>query len=147
MLTELQELGLSDQGLRDLLDRATRAGVLFGSRGSSLGLAQGSPLSPVLCNAWLHRLDEAMRSEAESRGWSWLRYADDAACLCPDAAEVEVAMTRLEEAVRERGQALHGLKSGVRAVEGWDWLGATWRDGRWESPTRKSKPSWARRKR
>ncbi|MDE3066353.1 MAG: hypothetical protein KGJ60_02260 [Verrucomicrobiota bacterium] len=48
-------------------------------RSSVAGLAQGSPLSPLLANIVLHRLD----AELEAAGWEFARYADDCLVLLP----------------------------------------------------------------
>ncbi|HOK07700.1 MAG TPA: CRISPR-associated endonuclease Cas1 [Syntrophales bacterium] len=48
--------------------------------GDGVGLPQGSPLSPVLSNLFLHRFDRDMERE----GFRLIRYADDFVVLFPD---------------------------------------------------------------
>ncbi|HOF05358.1 MAG TPA: CRISPR-associated endonuclease Cas1 [Syntrophales bacterium] len=48
--------------------------------GEGVGLPQGSPLSPVLSNLFLHRFDRDMERE----GFRLIRYADDFVVLFPD---------------------------------------------------------------
>jgi len=53
-----------------------------------LGLAQGSPLSPLLCNLWLDGLDTAL----ERPGLRVVRYADDFVILCKTEARANKAL-------------------------------------------------------
>lgn len=55
------------------------------------GLAQGSPLSPVLSNITLNALDRAMALE----GAAFIRYADDFMLLSPTQAGLDAAQERL----------------------------------------------------
>jgi CRISPR-associated protein Cas1 len=53
------------------------------------GVAQGSPLSPLLANLYLDGFDEAIAADAERR---LVRYADDFVILCRDVASAEIAL-------------------------------------------------------
>ncbi len=68
---------VKDKGLMKLLGRFLRAGVVVDGRlePTSLGVPQGSPVSPILSNILLDELD----SELEARGHKFVRYADDVA--------------------------------------------------------------------
>lgn len=52
-----------------------------------VGTLQGSPLSPLLANVYLHPFDVWLTG----RGHQLVRYADDWLILCPDAATTEAA--------------------------------------------------------
>jgi len=66
---------LADEGVANLIQRTLACGVYEHGvvRATSVGLAQGSPLSPLLANIVLHRLDRCLESE----GCEFARYADD----------------------------------------------------------------------
>ena len=86
-----------------------------------LGLHQGSPLSPLLCNLYLDLFDRAMLT----RGYRAIRYSDDIAIPVPDRGSAEVA---LSEAGRELGElrlSLDPVKSQVLSFdEGVSFLGS-----------------------
>ena len=68
---------VKDKGLMKLLGRFLRAGVVADGRlqSTTLGVPQGSPVSPILSNILLDELD----TELEARGHKFVRYADDVA--------------------------------------------------------------------
>jgi CRISPR-associated protein Cas1 len=75
------------------------------------GLAQGSPISPVLANLYLHPLDREM----ERLGHRLIRYADDFV-VPARTREAAVAARGDAAAILHRRQlALHPAKTGVRA--------------------------------
>ena len=81
--------------------------------GRGLGLHQGSPLSPLLCNLYLDLFDRAMLA----RGYRAIRYADDIAIPVPDRGSAETA---LSEAARELGElrlSLYPVKSQVQSFD------------------------------
>ena len=82
-----------DRAVLALIRTLLRAGVMEdGSlRRSASGTAQGGPLSPLLCNAYLHRLDRAW--QAGEHG-VLVRYVDDAVVMCD---------TRNRRRLRSRG--------------------------------------------
>ena len=49
------------------------------------GTPQGSPISPLLANIALHRLDEAWQAGGRRLG-VLIRYADDFVVVCPPAS-------------------------------------------------------------
>jgi CRISPR-associated protein Cas1 len=59
----------------------------------SKGVPQGSPLSPLLANLYLDRLDEAFLH----RGHKLVRFADDFVVLCKDRPQAEAALEMSEE--------------------------------------------------
>lgn len=66
---------IRDKGMLRLIARYLRAGVYEDGKvtPTARGVPQGGPLSPLLANTYLDRLDK----ELESRGLSFCRYADD----------------------------------------------------------------------
>lgn len=67
------------------------------------GIAQGSPLSPLLANLYLDALDEAL----EGKGVRLVRFADDFVILCKKRDTAEEALTLAEDTLRAHGLELH----------------------------------------
>ncbi|WP_414897034.1 CRISPR-associated endonuclease Cas1 [Rhodovulum sp. YEN HP10] len=85
-----------------------------------LGLAQGSPLSPLLSNLYLDRLDDAL----DRRDVAVVRFADDFVLLCRSREAAAKALTRAENLLEAHGLELHG--DGTRIVDfdrGFEFLG------------------------
>jgi group II intron reverse transcriptase/maturase/CRISPR-associated endonuclease Cas1 len=84
------------------------------------GLAQGSPLSPLLANLYLDRLDEAFaRRKARI-----VRYADDFVILCETTADAEAALEKAKALLSEQGLRLNTERSRVLSFEkGFRFLG------------------------
>lgn len=53
----------------------------------AVGIPLGAVLSPLCCNVYLHRLDQALTA----RGYALVRYADDFCAFCATRVEAEVA--------------------------------------------------------
>ncbi|WP_377292719.1 CRISPR-associated endonuclease Cas1 [Rhizobium sp. SG2393] len=84
------------------------------------GLAQGSPLSPLLANLYLDRLDEAFAA----RGARIVRFADDFVVLTETARTAEAAMAQVERLLAEAGLVLNRDKTTVTTFEqGFRFLG------------------------
>lgn len=77
------------------------------------GVAQGSPLSPLLANLYLDVLDEAM----SSGGVRIVRYADDFVVLAKDRPAVEAARGRVAALLARHGLALDPEKTRVRSYD------------------------------
>ncbi len=75
------------------------------------GVAQGSPLSPLLANLYLDALDEAL----EGRGVRLIRFADDFVVLCKRRRDADKALEELAGILAGHGLELHG--SGTRIVD------------------------------
>jgi len=96
------------------------------------GTAQGSALSPLLSNLYLHGLDELM-SEA---GVCYARFADDFVALCRTRHEAEAVLTTIQAWVEEHGLHLHPGKTRVgnclEKGQGFEFLGYRFEAGkRW----------------
>ncbi len=115
-----------DRHLLKLLRVLVRAGVIEDGavRRSVSGTPQGGPLSPVLCNVYLHRLDR----DWQTRGVGVLvRYADDLVVMCRSKAEAEGALAALKAVLAELGLELKAAKTRIvhlrEGGEGLDFLG------------------------
>jgi len=73
------------------------------------GLAQGSPLSPLLANLYLDRVDEAFHE----RGSRFVRFADDFVILTKTRAGAEAALKKAEMLLEEHGLKLNSDKTRV----------------------------------
>ena len=112
----VEALGLTDAPLGSLV----RDSVRYGAPRLGFGLAQGSPLSPPLCNAVLHDVDAALRGRP-----GYLRYADDVVVLCDGHEAAAEACREVVEALEAVGLRPNLRKTAVRPLEpGWAWLGA-----------------------
>jgi|HubBroStandDraft_1064217.scaffolds.fasta_scaffold00196_9 CRISPR-associated protein Cas1 len=84
------------------------------------GLPQGSPISPLLANLHLDRLDEAFAA----RGARIVRFADDFVILCESRAGAEAALTKVEKLAAEHGVSLNRDKTRVTSFDqGFRFLG------------------------
>lgn len=84
------------------------------------GIALGMPISPLLCNIYLHRLDQAL-----VRGrWAVVRYADDFVICCHTRQQAERALAVTGEILAGLKLRLEPTKSRVSSYdEGFDFLG------------------------
>lgn len=77
------------------------------------GIAQGSPLSPVLANLYLDDLDESLARG----GLRIVRYADDFVVLTRDRPGAEAALTRIQRLLANHGLTLDPQKTGIRSYD------------------------------
>ena len=117
-----------DRQMLKLLRCWLRAGIFEGGviTASGEGTPQGSPISPLLANVALHRLDRAWQSTA-CRAGSLVRYADDFVVVCRTAAQAMQAEQRAGAVLAEAGLQLSSEKTRIveltRSKEGFDFLG------------------------
>lgn len=117
-----------DRQMLKLLRCWLRAGIFEGGivlePGS--GTPQGSPISPLLANIALHRLDEAMQA-GEHRTGRLVRYADDFVVVCPTADRAAEAQRRAVTVLADLGLTLSPAKTRIveltRGKQGFDFLG------------------------
>lgn len=84
------------------------------------GIAQGSPLSPLLANLYLDAFDERIAGP-DAR---LLRYADDFVVLTRTREAAEALLERCREGLDELGLSLNQEKTAIRSVEeGFTFLG------------------------
>ena len=115
-----------DQSVLTLLRAMLRAGVMRDGqvRRPVTGVPQGGPLSPLLCNVFLHQVDRVWDVRVHG---VLVRFADDAVVLCRSRRQAEAALARLTLLLAELGLELNPAKTGiVHLVEGgggFDFLG------------------------
>jgi RNA-directed DNA polymerase len=94
------------------------------------GTVQGSPLSPLLSNLYLHALDKIM----SEKGYKWIRFADDSVVICNSGAEAETTLNDMREWMHENGLRLHPDKTRIgncrKKEQGFDFLGYHFERGR-----------------
>jgi group II intron reverse transcriptase/maturase len=139
-----------DRQMLKLLRCWLRAGIFEGGviTEPGSGTPQGSPISPLLANIVLHRLDAAWQAEGQQAG-ALVRYADDFVVVCPTAARADEAQRRAAMVLRTLGLSLSPQKTRIveltkgkegfdflgfhlRKVESWKWRGK-WYLQRWPS--------------
>jgi RNA-directed DNA polymerase len=108
-----------------IVRRLLRAPVLDGTDliPSTVGVAQGSPLSPLLANIALDPLDKWLTS----RGFPFARYADDTMVLLPSRHEAELMRSAAASQLADMGLALNAAKTKLSAPEQASFLGFTFR--------------------
>lgn len=119
---------VSDRRVLRLIRRILEAGVLDGETLShpGEGAPQGGPLSPLLANAVLHRLDRDWAKRHQRLG-VLVRYADDEVICCPTEERAEAALAALADILEGLGLTLSRSKTRIVCVadgtEGFDFLG------------------------
>jgi group II intron reverse transcriptase/maturase len=117
---------VSDQGVLKLLRAMLRAGVMEEGtvRRPVSGAPQGGPISPLMANVYLHRLD---RQWSTRRHGVLCRYADDLVVMCASRQQAEAALERLRVLLAELGLEPKEAKTRIVHLdvggEGLDFLG------------------------
>lgn len=86
------------------------------------GVAQGSPLSPILANLFLDSFDEKVKS------WPvrLIRYADDFIILTKTKEEAEAVLTQTQTCLSEIGLCIKKEKTSIKSIkDGFRFLGMT----------------------
>lgn len=151
MLMEMLRSRIADETLMRLVGKCLHVGVLDGERYLEPveGTAQGSSLSPLLGNVYLHHVldvwfEREVRPQLSGRA-ALVRYADDFVLCFEHADDAERMWNMLEERFKKFGLALHPKKSrsfpfhpphdrGGKGSATFDFLGFTlyWRRTRYE---------------
>ena len=122
LMTLLSEK-IADGKVLGLIQKYLDAGVLEEGKGrqrSTSGTPQGSVISPLLANLYLHPLDVMM----EETGRKMVRYADDFVVLCQSREEAEKALETIQKWVTSAGLQLHPKKTRIASLaEGFEFLG------------------------
>lgn len=125
LMTAIEER-VADQSALKLIRRILRAGVMQDGqvRREVTGTAQGGPISPLLCNVYLHRIDRAWD---EREHGVIVRFADDALVMCRTRRQAEAALARLRVLLAELGLEPKEAKTAIIHLEeggpGMDFLG------------------------
>lgn len=135
---------VQDSGVMNLLALWLANGRRF--RHPDRGIAQGMPISPLLCNVYLHSLDQSLTR----RRWALVRYADDFIVCCRSQSEVDSVQALVEDVLGNLRLRLDPKKTAITSFDqGFDFLGVhfeadsysfTWEDKRFriQGPT----PRW-----
>ncbi len=119
------EAEIADRRVLKMIETYLKQGILEGTKSYAAleeGTPQGSVISPLLANIYLHPMDRAMEAE----GYGLVRYADDSVVMCRTQAEAERALARIRELIESRGLMLHSEKTKLvdaTAPGGFDFLG------------------------
>ena len=117
-----------DRQMLKLLRCWLRAGIFEGGviREPGSGTPQGSPISPLLANIALHRLDQAWQASERQTG-KLVRYADDFVVVCPTADRAQESQRRAAMVLADLGLSLSSEKTRIveltKDKEGFDFLG------------------------
>jgi RNA-directed DNA polymerase len=124
-LMQAVEERVCDQPVLKLLRAILRAGVMEDGqvRRAVTGTPQGGPLSPLMCNVYLHRLDRAW----DGHDGVLARFADDLVVMCWSASQAERALARLTDLLASLGLEPKAAKTRIVYLEvggeGFDFLG------------------------
>ena len=127
-LMQAVEERISDRTVLGLLRATLRAGVLEDGqvRREVTGTPQGGPLSPLLCNVYLHQLDRVW--DIRQHG-VLVRYCDDLVVMCSTRQQAQEALARLKTVLAGLGLELKATKTRIvhltegKGAEGFDFLG------------------------
>lgn len=110
-LRELVAHHVPDERLQGLIAQWLQAPVDEGGRRTvpTKGIAQGSPLSPLLANLYLDALDEAILGQS----LHLVRYADDFIILCREKAQAEDALELTSDVLQDLKLGLNNDKTRI----------------------------------
>ncbi len=110
-----QTLLRSDTLMRQLLQQAITQPFVFAGQlhPRQHGLAQGSPLSPLLTNLMLTRLDKAL----DTARFRYVRYADDFVVLARCRADAAEVLTHIRQILGDDGLHLAEHKTRITHVQ------------------------------
>jgi len=123
---------ISDGRVLDLVRRFLDQDVMEGMRRWTpvTGTPQGSVISPLMSNLYLHGLD-ALLSDVDVR---YVRFADDFVVLCRTQQEADAAFAKIQAWVEQNGLRLHPDKTrvvnGIEKGQGFEFLGYRFTAGR-----------------
>ena len=118
LLLQFLDETVSDSSLMRLIALWLHRGRRY--RNPDRGIPLGMPLSPLCCNAYLHRLDSAL---VRNR-WALVRYADDFVVCCASEFQAQRAQRLVETTLESIGLQLEPTKTSITSFkEGFDFLG------------------------
>jgi group II intron reverse transcriptase/maturase len=115
-----------DGSMLKIIKQTLTVGIMHQGRvePTTVGVPQGSPISPLYSNIFLNLLDQVWhkRGYPEKLGASLHRYADDAILVCRKSAEQ--ALAAFEAITRRMGLTVNREKTQItKLTEGFDFLG------------------------
>lgn len=116
-----------DQRLVRLTKHFLKARVYGGAsdKPEIAGASQGSILSPLLCNVYLHTFDQKVSKKAD---WTLVRFADDFVILTKRKQDAHAARQKAASVLGKLGMKLHPEKTQVVSFEqGFKFLGVDFR--------------------
>ena len=122
---------VADGSVLRLVRQFLDAGVMEKDKFSNpeAGTPQGSPLSPLLANVYLHQLDQRWRASGLEHRWNGadahlVRYADDYVILAGKPGRMAECKETMDRTIADLGLTLNAEKTRlVTAEEGFDFLG------------------------
>lgn len=124
---------VADGRVLELIEGYLKQGVIDGldQWEPEKGTPQGAVISPLLANIYLNPMDHVM----QQKGFSMVRYADDAVILCSTEEEAKKALAEMKAWIEAKGLTLHPEKTQVVDATqkgGFDFLGYHFeRNTRW----------------
>ena len=136
---------VKDGNVVSLVNKFLKAGVLVENEfeETMVGTPQGGPLSPLLSNIILNKLDK----ELEARGLNFIRYADDIIILVKSEKAANRVMTSITDYIeRKLGLKVNATKTKVCKPNDLKYLGfGFYKSSKWECiPHRDSKMKFQR---
>ena len=124
LLMSFVEERIADKWVLNMLKKFLSNDIMEGHKRWTpiVGSPQGSVISPLLSNIYLHRLDERMMKE----GFKIIRYADDFVLMCKTAEEANRGLEIVKEVMTQLKLTLHPEKTKIVEVtesEGFEFLG------------------------
>lgn len=122
LIMDLLRAEIADGNILDILEKFLKSGVMEdGQRKPTIkGTPQGGVISPLLSNIVLNHLDWQLAS----RGYKFVRYADDFVILCKSMSEAESALDFVQSVLKDLGLELSPEKTHVdRVSKGFQFLG------------------------
>lgn len=141
VLTDALRTQIVDGKVLQLIDVLVKQPVMEGKVRTTptKGMPQGSILSPLLANIYLHSMDQTLIKS----GLHLVRYADDLVILCQSEAEAHAALVTLQAECARLKLKAHPEKTKIVSVntDGFDFLGYHFR-GEKRHPRNKSMNKW-----
>lgn len=119
---------IADGNILNLIERFLKSGVMEQGelKPTPKGTPQGGVISPLLANIALDHLDWYLAS----RGYHFVRYADDFVVLCKTKPDAERALEEVQSYLEEMGLQTSPEKTKIcRYSEGFNFLGFTIKTG------------------